>query len=95
MADDQTFTVKELAKRHGHHQGARVDGDDPHTALHNVASVLNGWQLHEHRTGEVVKLTDAQYLAALDAAKRGKAHEETCKRAPKPPKKSNDPKLEG
>lgn len=80
---DELFTATELAKRHGQYQGARVKGDDPFTALHNTAAVLNGWTLHEHKTGEIVKLGDAQYLAAIEAAKLGKPHADTNKRTAK------------
>lgn len=74
------MTLLELAKKHGQFQGARVGGDDPFTALHNVAVMLNGLARHERTTGESVSLTDAEYLAALEEAKKGKPHAPVNKR---------------
>jgi hypothetical protein len=79
-----TATIVELAKRHGHMlKKTPIAGDDPFSAAHNVASVLNGWKAHEVSTGEIVTLTDADYLAAVEAAKAGKAHAPTCLRKAK------------
>lgn len=41
--------------------------------MHEAASVLHGWKLHEHHAGEPLKLSRADYEAALAAA--GKTNE--------------------
>lgn len=38
-------------------------------AAHAAASTLHGWRDHVAATGEQLSLTEAEYLAALDAAK--------------------------
>lgn len=50
-------------------------------AEHLQADVLHGWTLHERHTSETVVLSDANYLAAIEAAKAGKTHAPANKRA--------------
>lgn len=54
--------------------------DSPLTQEHLQADVLHGWTKHERQTSEDVLLSDADYLAALEAAKLGKTHAPANKR---------------
>lgn len=74
-------TIEELAVRHGQ-KFARVavPGDSRYTASHHAADVRHGWTRHEATAGEAVKLTDSDYLAALDAVMAGKIHIPASKR---------------
>lgn len=87
---EQTFALLELAQRHGlviafdktQHRFQAIDQHDaPYKADHLVADVRHGWKLSESRTHEAVKLSDADYLAAVEAAKLGKTHGPANKRA--------------
>lgn len=51
-----------------------VAGDNPHSAAHQSASFLNGWELYTNQTGAEVVLSDEDYLGAIEAAKKGEAH---------------------
>ncbi len=84
-------SLLKLATRHGHtfHRMAK-DGnlyptvpshDSVLKAAHLQADVLHGWTKHERHTSEEVLLTDADYLAAIEAAKTGKTHAPANKRA--------------
>ena len=90
---EQNKTVAELALKHGHtfyRQGR--DGilrptmpahDSPFKAEHAQADVLHGWTLFSSHTSEEVRLSDEDYLAAIEAAKSGKVHGPANKRAGK------------
>lgn len=65
------LTLTDLAKKHGHFLKLGIDGsgDPPFSPHHLAASVHNKWSVQEHTTGQEVKLSDAAYLAAIEAAK--------------------------
>lgn len=72
---EQLLTVSELAVKHGQTRKVREDlGDTPYTAEHLSAEVANGWARHAYFVGTEARLSDADYLAAIAAAKLGKAH---------------------
>jgi hypothetical protein len=78
--DVAPLTVAELAEKHGHSNPAPVQGDTPFTPLHLLADSLNGWTRHKAYKSEDVTLSDADYLAAIEAAKNGVAHSPANKR---------------
>lgn len=39
-----------------------------YTWQHACAAVMHGWREHEHQAGAPIQITEADYLAALDAA---------------------------
>jgi hypothetical protein len=80
VAPSLVFTVSELAKRHGQIQGAMA-GENPMSAAHQSAAVLNAWAKTAHEQGEEVKLSDADYLAAIEAAKLGASYAPAMKGA--------------
>jgi hypothetical protein len=43
----------------------------PYKWQHNVAAFLHGWTQHEYHSGEPLKLSEDDYLAALKAAETG------------------------
>lgn len=49
-------------------------GDSPYSPDHLGADVLNGWSRLQSYTGEQPKIYQADYKAALEAAKGGKDH---------------------
>lgn len=65
MAPAETYTLDELAKRHG-----KVINDMAHGSrydwTHSAAAVHFEWTKAENVTGQPVKLTDAEYLEALN-----------------------------
>ncbi len=61
----ETFTVGDLAKRHGQAGNARIAQDEDMSVAHLLADSRHGWSRHEHYKGQTVRLTDADYLAAL------------------------------
>lgn len=67
-------TLAELAKRHAQLQAAPIAGDHPYKADHVVADTMHGWTFHKLYVGTDVTLSDADYLAALEAARTGKRH---------------------
>lgn len=71
---EEKLTIAELAKRHGQIQPAPIAGDDPYSADHNIAAVLNGWNWHMLHVFAGVTMTSQNYLAAIEAAKLGKPH---------------------
>lgn len=73
-APTELMTVQELAAKHGQTQPTPVPGDSPFRSEHLVADVRHGWQHHTHFVGGPVRLSDADYLAAIEAAKDGKVH---------------------
>lgn len=83
MEPDETFTTAELAKLCGHVRSVPLPFDDGLTPDHLAADQLNGWTLHEKKTGEVARLSKDDYLAAIEAAKVGEAYEPANFRAPK------------
>jgi hypothetical protein len=66
------FDLVSLAKKKGHYKTAPIKEDSPMSAAHAVADVLNGWSRHERLTGQVLQLSEANYEAAIEAAKQGK-----------------------
>ena len=48
--------------------GKPFDVVGPYLWEHEAAAVLHGWALHAHHAGEPIKLTRADYEAALKAA---------------------------
>lgn len=70
----ELLPVTKLAKKHGQAIGSPTR-DEAFRAPHMAAAVLNGWNAYERLLGEQPKLTDAVYLAALEAAKKGAALE--------------------
>lgn len=66
------LSLTDLAKKHGHFLKLGIDGsgDPPFSPHHLAASVHNKWSVQEHTTGQEVKLSDAAYLAAIEAAKK-------------------------
>ncbi len=87
---EQLKTVAELAVKHGHtFHSVGKDGklyptvpghDSVFKQEHLQCDVLHGWTKHERHTSEDVRLSDADYLAAIDAAKAGKTHAPANKR---------------
>lgn len=84
------LSVSELAKKHGNtfHKAGK-DGalyptvwahDSVFKQEHLQADVLHGWTKHEFHSSEPVCLSDADYLAAIEAAKKGKTHAPANKR---------------
>lgn len=87
----QLQTVSELAVKHGqtfHRLGK--DGnlyptvpahDSVFNQFHLQADVLHGWTKSERHTSIAVRLSDDDYLAAIEAAKTGKTHAPANKRS--------------
>lgn len=69
--------IAKLAAKHGQLRDLKISGsgDPPHTPEHLYASVINGWNAYELKMGVEATLSDAAYLAAIEAAKLGKAHD--------------------
>lgn len=83
-------TVSELAIKHGYtfHRLGK-DGnmyptvpahDSVFNQFHLQADVLHGWTKRERHTSEPVRLSDEDYVAAIEAAKTGKTHAPANKR---------------
>ncbi len=70
----ELLTVAELAEKHGQTQATPVPGDSPFKSDHLVADVRHGWAQHKHFVGGEVRLSDSDYLAAIEAARDGKTH---------------------
>lgn len=70
----EALTVEKLAAKHGQLQPAPIAGDSPFSAAHAVADLLHGWAHHKLYVGGEVTMSDADYLAALEAAAQGKTH---------------------
>lgn len=79
-AAEPTFPVSKLAERHGQKHSSTAGDDEPWKVDHLVASTRHGWLKYERDTGLPVTLTDADYLAALEAARGGKVHGPANKR---------------
>lgn len=66
---DETFTLAELAKRHNQVMPEQRAVDpksiNPYKSAHRGAAVAAGWTAAEEVTGVPMRLTDAQYLAAI------------------------------
>lgn len=81
MPEEAQLTIVELAAKHGQviklpkGKSLRVGRDPLLTAAHRAACVLNGWNAYERLTGELPRLADDVYLAAIEAAKNGEATE--------------------
>lgn len=71
-APAETRSLLELAAAHGH-VARRAPDSDRYSAAHMCAAVMHGWNAHEHHYGPIA-LSDANYVAALEAAACGKAH---------------------
>jgi hypothetical protein len=88
----EVFTLAELAERHGQtfsfltREGKKVTqvipDSDPYRLDHMLACTAHGWIPHEHHYG-LVKLSDDDYLKALEAAKNGRVHAPANKRPKK------------
>lgn len=76
------FKLSELAKRHGMIHPIAVADDRPFKTPHLLAENKHGWLRHEHNTGSELELSDADYLAALEAAGKGSVHAPANKRDP-------------
>src|SRR5688572_11540260 len=72
-------TVYELAQSHGHIQtaprAAKLEPRDPSTITIQdprfaAASALHGWQSHEYHAGEPLRLSEEDYMLALEAAEK-------------------------
>jgi hypothetical protein len=80
----QNMTVAELAMKHGHtfHRRGKdgkmyptVPGHDSiFKRAHAIADVLHGWTKHERRVHQPVRLSGADYAAAISAAAKGQTH---------------------
>ena len=87
--EQTTYTLAELAERHGQDftfltsEGKRVrqvvPDADPFRTQHMMASTAHGWIPYEHNWG-LVRLSDDDYLNALEAAKNGRVHAPANKR---------------
>lgn len=81
-------TLFELAKRNGQlfvpsaKFAPNASEDSPFRATHQVADVYHGWSMHEKTLHQPVMLSDADYLSALEAAKKGKTHKAANHRTP-------------
>ena len=66
------FTPDEHARRQGNMiTGSKVGAMKApvcHCWQHSAAANLHGWGSHAHHAGEPIKMTEADYLAALKAA---------------------------
>ncbi len=74
MSDLQT--PAQLAEKHGYvlKHVSKEDVGAYHPD-HAVAAVLNGWTKHERETGAAFLMSAEDYLAALEAARKGRAYE--------------------
>ncbi len=78
------LTVTELAKKHGQIKPFNASlGATPFTSKHRVAAVRHGWNGHANKTNKQPRMTDEDYLQALDEAHAGKVHEPANKRQAK------------
>ncbi len=68
---DELKSLTELAHAHGQIQNTPIKEDSPFSALHAQCDVVHGWSRHKFYQGQEVKLSDADYLDALEAAKEG------------------------
>lgn len=69
---EETFTLQELAERHGQLSNSAVSCDQSvFSGNHNYAGILHGWFKYQRKAGPV-ELTDDQYTKALDASRKGK-----------------------
>jgi hypothetical protein len=87
-AQEALLTVSELAKKHGQWTAvnAGIDGVTPFSAKHLVAAVRHGWNHFALQHGdEEVRLSDSDYLAALEAAHHGKVCHGANRRAHEAP----------
>ena len=85
------LSVSDLAIKHGNtfHRRGKDGGlyptvashDSVFKAAHLQADALHGWTRHEFKNSETVRLSDADYLAAVESAKSGKVHAPANKRA--------------
>ena len=76
----QLLTVAELAEKHGQTRNSVVYGDTPFTRSHLGADAAHGWTRHKAFKSEDVRLSDADYLAAIAAFDKGEVHAPANKR---------------
>jgi len=75
--EPKRLTLHELATKHDQvavvpRPGTELARDvKPYKWQHNVADFLHGWTKHEYHSGESLRLTEDDYLAALKAAENG------------------------
>lgn len=68
-------TVDELAKALGEfRQPGPYEEGSGFSARHAAAAQLHGWALHAHHAGEPMRLSEADYRAALEAASPAKGN---------------------
>ena len=83
------LSLADLAKKHGQLRAVNPDLEDsPLSPEHMAAAVLHGWNAFAFFKGGQVMLSDADYLAALEAVGKGEAHgpaDFTAKAAPPDP----------
>lgn len=82
---DEAYTLAELAKRHDQllqvQRAADPKSVNPYKSAHRGAAVAEGWTVEEETSGELIKLTDDEYLYAIaniepEAAKRSPLYKE-------------------
>ena len=81
QSEAETLTVGELAEKHGQTYNSVVGGEKSFTRSHLGADAAHGWQRHMAYKSQPVKLSDADYLAALAAFDKGEVHEPANKRS--------------
>jgi hypothetical protein len=69
----ELFTLKELAARHNQLAPKALDGC-AYKADHACAAVHHKWVIYDYHSASPLKLSDSDYLAALEAAKLNLTH---------------------
>jgi hypothetical protein len=68
------LTVEELANKHGQRIPRTTSEDTTFSAAHLNAAVRHGWGREAHHSGAPVRMSSADYLNALAAARAGRVH---------------------
>jgi hypothetical protein len=76
----ELLTVADLAEKHGHAYTPVVEGDTRFSRSHLGADAAHGWTRHKAFKSEDVKLSAADYLAAIAAFDKGEVHAPANKR---------------
>lgn len=71
-AEEPRLTLKQLAAKHNMYAPRAIDGCE-FKAPHAAASAMHGWRRYEYHYGDFM-LSDADYLAALEAAAANSVH---------------------
>ena len=74
MDKTEALTVAELAVKHGQARDPAVSEDSGFSRDHLGADAAHGWKRHKHFHAQDVRLSDEDYLAAIDAFRDGKTH---------------------